>query len=786
MTTQYRRIPTGPQIGKINYSYLQDAPAGKHGFIHVNDEGHFEFEDGTTVRFMGVNLTFSAGLCEHEMAVKIADDLAQNGCNMVRFHHVDSGHGASLIDTSQGDSQRLSEVYLDRIDFMIAQLKARGIYVHIDLNTLRPYLEGDGLSAEEVAELRQPIKSIQWYDERILELHKKTIAQYLTHENPYTGLRYVDEPAVAIVQFVNENGIFWDTGTEYPLSFYKVLEGRWNAWLLEKYGSRGDLGESWTNAEGVCALNAGEDPSLGTVEMPELGIWGERRSDWTAYYRGPASTPRMADHKAFMLETARRTGREIYAYLRELGVRCAINLSNLPNGVAELRVMADGDVTEHNNYWNHPDGGFHLPLRYHKRAMVESDPRVVERNFDRHSISHLVSGAVAKRAFVVTEWNACAPTRFRSDTILQLAAYAALQDWDGLLLFNYSETGEAALASERGIFSNFGSSADPAIWGFFGHAAAIFRQGLVATSDLSMEIAYSPEDTLLNVSDYGLLAQQAAFVGKTRATFPEEGVYGGDADLVISSGHTPTGDYQAAEHALIHTDNPWKDPALREEGREAWLQAHEEAEMRSIELMGMPAKLGSRRLLVESIPGMGVLGKSAYPALQAALEAFGLVEPGRGWQSDAIVSDTGELRFSFGAQSFEAMAPCVEIYAGAGSSALGGKLTLEHTPMTVSVLSRDGLPLEMSKDILISAMGDCWNSNERWAGNVMLERGGAPILYEDLRGSYRLETEATSVQVYALDDHGERVREMPVQAVAKGYELQLEGYMHYEVLQEGV
>ena len=194
--------------GILDFSALQDAPAGKHGFLKTGKDGHFYFEDGTRVRFLGVNLVSAGGVPDKDAAPIVAERLARNGINMVRFHHVDSLMGnavktkRTIVDYTNGYSKELCEEGIDRLDYMVYELKKRGIYTHIDLFTLRMFLPGDGLDYPDLLEdkFEVALKNIQWFNKRIRELHKVYIRQYLTHYNPYTKTRYVDEPAVAIVR----------------------------------------------------------------------------------------------------------------------------------------------------------------------------------------------------------------------------------------------------------------------------------------------------------------------------------------------------------------------------------------------------------------------------------------------------------------------------------------------------------------------------------------------------------------------------------------------------------
>ena len=68
---------------------LQDAPAGKHGWLKADEDGAFFFErqPDRPVRFYGVNLCFSAHYITHEQSDRLAERLVRLGYNAVRLHH---------------------------------------------------------------------------------------------------------------------------------------------------------------------------------------------------------------------------------------------------------------------------------------------------------------------------------------------------------------------------------------------------------------------------------------------------------------------------------------------------------------------------------------------------------------------------------------------------------------------------------------------------------------------------------------------------------------------------
>src|SRR5690606_30852119 len=75
---------------------------------------------------------------------------------------------------------------------------------NLNLHVGRRYKPGDGVRDAELLGLT---KAVTYFDERIVELQKEHARALLTHVNPYTGKAYRDEPAVALVELLNENSL---------------------------------------------------------------------------------------------------------------------------------------------------------------------------------------------------------------------------------------------------------------------------------------------------------------------------------------------------------------------------------------------------------------------------------------------------------------------------------------------------------------------------------------------------------------------------------------------------
>jgi hypothetical protein len=131
----------------LDLSFLLGAPAGKHGFVRVQD-GRLTRGDGVRLRLWGIHLTdWSRGsvlLPSKEDVPLWASTLARFGINCVRLHFIDLDAPRGLI-AGGADSRSFDPQQLDRLDFLVAELRKRGIYIDLNLNRAswpRPVADG--------------------------------------------------------------------------------------------------------------------------------------------------------------------------------------------------------------------------------------------------------------------------------------------------------------------------------------------------------------------------------------------------------------------------------------------------------------------------------------------------------------------------------------------------------------------------------------------------------------------------------------------------------------------
>ena len=215
--------PDSPaNIGKL----ILDSPAGKHGFLKVSGN-RFVFEDGTPIKFWGINLCFSASFPDKKQAEIMAKRLAFFGFNAVRLQHMDyyfepkgifEDVSPAYKDPQLKETGHLSKAQLNRLDYLIYQLKIQGIYIDIPLLVSRRFTEADGL--KDAQSFGLAAKPLSLFDRNLIELQKKYAKDLLTHNNPYTGLQYYNDPAIALIEITNENTLL-DIDTESLPDYYQ-------------------------------------------------------------------------------------------------------------------------------------------------------------------------------------------------------------------------------------------------------------------------------------------------------------------------------------------------------------------------------------------------------------------------------------------------------------------------------------------------------------------------------------------------------------------------------------
>ena len=474
--SRYMPMPAYPDAMPIDISFVfeEERPAGKRGFVHA-DGDLLRFEDGTPVKFWGVN--FNGGACfpDKDYAPKVARRLAQAGCNLARFHQLDAEWDTpNIFSYSKGKRCTTTRVLdarsMDCLDYFVHCLKQEGIYCYLDMNTYRKFKEGDDVPQYSIL----PDAARPWCmtNPRLIELQKEFATQIWTHHNPYTGLAYKDDPVFVLTEIVNECDLFADhvsAKPDYVAPTYYIDEFRhmFRDWLKEQ-----NIEYDWEN----CGLYAKDEPML-----------------------------------QFKMHLTRKYFREMYDHLRSIGVKCPITGTNWTVHISNVHAHDEMDFTDSHHYYY--DWNWGNTERICKNYSITQSPIV---------FPNLAQMKLPNKPFFVSEWDMPWPNSYRAEGPIYYAAVGALQNWAGFAIHTYSygtrldkmeilgreqSTPVAGIPYREGIFSTWN---DPAKFGLFYHAALMLRRSDVSPANKKVgvyapNIAGSP-----NTAYQGLLEQHQA------------------------------------------------------------------------------------------------------------------------------------------------------------------------------------------------------------------------------------------------------------------------------------
>ncbi|MBN1844603.1 MAG: carbohydrate binding domain-containing protein [Sedimentisphaerales bacterium] len=239
----------------------------------VVKDGHF-YRGSRRERLWGVNLSFAANFPQKQDAAAVAERLAGAGVNAVRCHHMDSARWPRGIWNGQ-DGKTIEPEALERLDYFINELAARGIYVNLNLHVGREHSQYLGLPASN----HNYDKMIGIFVPPLIEAQKQYARQLLDRVNPYRKLRYADDPAIGIVEITNEDSLFmWSadqTLRTLPDYYDKILQAQYNAWLQNQYGTTQRLRSVW--AQGAQELG---DTILSNGDFGRMDADRNRIDDW--------------------------------------------------------------------------------------------------------------------------------------------------------------------------------------------------------------------------------------------------------------------------------------------------------------------------------------------------------------------------------------------------------------------------------------------------------------------------------------------------------------------------
>ena len=371
-----------------------DAPAGKYGFAKVGKDGHFTFEkaNGKSFRFVGGNLCFDANFLSKEECKAAVKDFRMRGWNTIRFHHIDVTITKDEWNNvwNRTTWPEISPTRLDQLDYLMAECKKAGIYVTFDLYAMGALGSCEGFdkplnsnTIKAIVPIHKPAED-QWF-RRAMEI--------FDHVNPYTGMKWKDDPAVLFVTLMNEDSIasvWWGAADVY----------------VEKYNE-------WAKAKGY-------------PEYDKKGI-GDKK-----------------EFAEFLYEVKADANRRMAKRLKDAGVHALISGGNWWDTTAQAYERETLEVVDNHGYGDHPQPSYQkLPFHINQTSDIKSGNPTYNQPMMK------APTRILGKPFTVTEYNYCPPNKYRADGGLVMGAYAALQDWDALYRFAWSHAREALAGTHQ-------------------------------------------------------------------------------------------------------------------------------------------------------------------------------------------------------------------------------------------------------------------------------------------------------------------------------------------------
>ncbi|NCQ32556.1 MAG: hypothetical protein GW802_34980, partial [Armatimonadetes bacterium] len=172
-------------------------------------EGVLRYADGGEVALWGVNYYPQSwtqygslkklGIDHRRSLDEDFADFAQMGLDIIRIHVFDT-------EISAGDGNLIRNEHLDLLDYLVAQCDKRGICL-----MLTPMAWWWSPSARPDSFSQNTPKQAMSMWEQSWEAQRNYLRQLLTHKNPYTKRRLVDEPCLVLFEVINEP-TYWSYG----------------------------------------------------------------------------------------------------------------------------------------------------------------------------------------------------------------------------------------------------------------------------------------------------------------------------------------------------------------------------------------------------------------------------------------------------------------------------------------------------------------------------------------------------------------------------------------------
>ncbi len=365
----------------------------KSGRVLANAAGKLAFasDPGKPVRFMGASI--SLPLIDKMSREQLAEFVAivkRSGYNLIRFHFPEF----YLMKDSKAELEFNAEAF-DKTLQLVKLMNDNGVYLYLDIVTSwSGYMPGTGWSDKAKA---MHLKSRIYFEPAIREHWRKAMEKLLLTVNPYSGLRLVDDPAVAAILLFNEQeACFVRDEFNSP-----AASKAWGAWLERKYKSEEALAKAWGRSESFASAQ---------FKM--------------AFLDDKTVPGRAIDAAVFIAETELEFANWGTSLLRSAGYKGIVTQYDAVRNLETLYVKKGQDMISMHTYFSHPTNYL---AKGSCISQLSSTSSLL--NYCRD----LASTRFLGKPYFITEYGHVLWNRYRFEEGLAMGAYCSFQDFDGLM-----------------------------------------------------------------------------------------------------------------------------------------------------------------------------------------------------------------------------------------------------------------------------------------------------------------------------------------------------------------
>ena len=474
----------------LNLRFLNESVAGENGWV-THEGGRFLLGNGEPVRFWAVNVTGASG---YQTAFDQGRFLAKRGVNMVRVH---GGAGKSLFSKTSSSLADVNDAVINQMHLVVSAMKRSGIYTTVS-NTyfvielsLKSSYNVAGYTAAWLS--ANPDKRVPYgllfLDDTMRAAYRAWLTELMTRPNPNEsgGTPLAEDPAVAIVELLNEDNLFFNTFNpdDWPPEQQEIQEKRFFEWVGKKYLNPEDPEDTIAEAAARAQTEqwygrtlARDDPQTGRFQLVSAVSMTLNRG--SALYRN-------RDQVEYLAEKQRGFFAEMTQLLRDLGYGGTVSATNWKTANdnrlldLELETYTAAGVVDRHNY-------------YSPKIRNQSQFYAISPNDEFFSVSALLNPRESPLAqkqvegfpHTVSEQAWVQYTPVAGEAPLTVAAYLSLADVDGWVWFALDTKTWNTGSHRSWIVEN------PATLGQFPAAALIYRRGDVAEAGVVMREGRTP------------------------------------------------------------------------------------------------------------------------------------------------------------------------------------------------------------------------------------------------------------------------------------------------------